>query len=110
MPKAKNELLHHAGLSKFEHEQTRWSNDLINAPIVYINKAFYNSFREIRQNILDTAQRELYDLYENGFCNVWFDYQVGGTKGKRGQSDFHLTIYLYQGESQTWRSSSLEER
>ena len=73
-----------------------------------INKALYNSFREIRQNILDTAQKELYDLYENGFCNVWFDYQEGERKGRGGKVT-SILLYIYtkenpkHGEARPWK-------
>ena len=57
MPRKKNEILHHIDLSKYQHEQTRWSNDLINAPIVYSlveRRLMYFISREVKHHFVES--------------------------------------------------------
>ena len=73
-----------------------------------INKASYTNYRDIRLNILDVAQKELYELYANGFCNIWFDYQEGERKGRGGKVS-SIVLYVYtrefpkRGEARPWK-------
>lgn len=62
-----------------------------------ITPATYTSFKDIRQNILDVAQKELYELYTNNFSNIWFDYQEGEHKG-RGGKVMSIVIFIYTKE------------
>ncbi len=57
-----------------------------------ITPSSYTSFREIRTNILDVAQSELYNLYLLRHCNLWFDYQAGPKKGRGGKV---TSVYIY---------------
>ena len=37
-------------------------------------------------------------MYENGFCNVWFDYQEGERKGRGGKVT-SILLYIYTKEN-----------
>ena len=73
-----------------------------------ITPASYQNYKDIKQNILEVAQKELYDLYSNGFSNLWFDYQEGAKKG-RGGKVLSIVIYIYtkenpkQGNALPWK-------
>ena len=47
-------------------------------------------------------------MYENGFCNVWFDYQEGERKGRGGKVT-SILLYIYtkekpkHGEARPWK-------
>ncbi len=59
-----------------------------------ITPASYTSFREVRTNILDVAQQELYGLYLCHHSNLWFDYQTGPKKGRGGKVSL-VYIFIY---------------
>ena len=61
------------------------------------SKASYTCFTDIRRNILEVAQKELYELYRFGACDVWFDFQQGDRKGLGGKVD-QVFIYVYTKE------------
>ena len=59
-----------------------------------ITPATYVNFKNMRTNILDVAQSELYSLYLCHHSNVWFDYQPGPKKGRGGKvSSVYIFIY-----------------
>ena len=59
-----------------------------------ITPATYVNFKNMRTNILDVAQSELYNLYLCHHSNVWFDYQPGPKKGRGGKvSSVYIFIY-----------------
>ena len=72
------------------------------------SKASYNCFTDIRRNILEVAQKELYELYNFGACDVWFDFQQGDRKGLGGKVD-QVFIYVYtkehpkEGQEDPWK-------
>ena len=54
----------------------------------------YANFKNMRTNILDVAQSELYNLYLRHHSNIWFDYQPGPKKGRGGKvSSVYIFIY-----------------
>ena len=63
-----------------------------------LQESSYESFKDIRSNILQVAQNELYDLYMFHASNVWFDYQAGPRKGKGGKTS-SIIIYVYTREN-----------
>ncbi len=77
-----------------------------------ITPASYQNYKDIKQNILEVAQKELYDLYSNGFSNLWFDYQEGAKKG-RGGKVLSIVVYIYtkdnpkQGNTLLWQKGDL---
>lgn len=58
------------------------------------SKASYTCFTDIRRNILEVAQKELYELYGLGASEVWFDFQQGERRGRGGRVD-NIYIYVY---------------
>ena len=77
-----------------------------------ITPASYQNYKDIQQKILEVAQKELYDLYSNGFSNLWFDYQEGAKKG-RGGKVLSIVVYIYtkdnpkQGNALPWQKGDL---
>ena len=63
-----------------------------------LQESSYESFKDIRSNILQVAQNELYDLFMFHASNVWFDYQAGPRKGKGGKTS-SIIIYIYTREN-----------
>lgn len=61
------------------------------------SKASYTCFTDIRRNILEVAQKELYELYRFGASDVWFDFQQGDRRGLGGKVD-RVYIYVYTKE------------
>ena len=61
------------------------------------SKASYTCFTDIRRNILEVAQKELYELYRFGASDVWFDFQQGDRRGLGGKVD-RVYIYIYTKE------------
>lgn len=59
-----------------------------------IQEASYINFKNVRMNILDVAQTELFSLYLMHHSNVWFDYQAGPKKGRGGKVS-SVYIYIY---------------
>ena len=59
-----------------------------------ITPATYTNFKNMRMNILDVAQAELYNLYVFHHSNIWFDYLPGPKKGRGGKvSSVYIFIY-----------------
>ena len=99
MPKKKNELGHHLGLMLVQHEQVRWSNAIIDAPITYNvleRRAMYFLTGEVKRKFvekdLDVPEnwKELYFyLTDNdlgligGSKNVPRTYEVLSTMGEK---------------------------
>lgn len=48
----------------------------------------YPNIAHLRQKVLDVAQTELKELYDKGECDLWFDYRVKETKGRKILSYF----------------------
>jgi hypothetical protein len=63
-----------------------------------LQESSYESYKDIRSNILQVAQNELYDLFMFHASNVWFDYQAGPRKGKGGKTS-SIIIYVYTREN-----------
>lgn len=63
-----------------------------------LQESAYESYKDIRSNILKVAQNELYDLFMFHASNVWFDYQAGPRKGKGGKTS-SIIIYVYTREN-----------
>ena len=63
-----------------------------------LQQSSYDSYKDIRSNILMVAQTELYDLYMFHASNVWFDFQAGPRKGKGGKTS-SVIIYVYTREN-----------
>ena len=61
------------------------------------SKASYTCFTDIRRNILEVAQKEMYELYRFGASDVWFDFQQGDRRGLGGKVD-RIYIYVYTKE------------
>ena len=73
-----------------------------------ITPASYTNFKAIRENILDIAQKELYELYACHQSNIWFDYQPGPKKGRGGKvSSVFIFIYTREfpksGDGKPWK-------
>ena len=73
-----------------------------------ITPASYTNFKSIRENILDVAQKELYELYACHQSNIWFDYKEGPRKGRGGRvSSVYIFIYTRdypkEGNGQPWK-------
>lgn len=62
-----------------------------------VTPATYTSFKEIRENILEVAQKELYELYDCHQANLWFDYLPGPKKGRGGKVS-SVIIFIYTKE------------
>jgi len=59
-----------------------------------ITPTTYTNFKNMRMNILDVAQTELYNLYVFHHSNIWFDYLPGPKKGRGGKvSSVYIFIY-----------------
>jgi hypothetical protein len=63
-----------------------------------LQESSYESYKDIRSNILQVAQNELYDLYLFHASNVWFDFQAGPRKGIGGKTS-SIIIYIYTREN-----------
>ena len=59
-----------------------------------IAKAKYQRFQQILNKVIIPAQEELYDLYKNGLCSVWFDYYTTDCpNAKSAPKTFYFFIY-----------------
>ncbi len=73
-----------------------------------ITTSSYKDFSDIRRNIIEYAQKELYNLYMQNRSNTWFDYQPGPKAGVGGKVS-SIIIYIYTrehpkvGEQRPWR-------
>lgn len=47
------------------------------------NRETYNNFAELKRRVIQTAQRELKDLYDKNQCDLWFEYDVKDKEGKK---------------------------
>lgn len=47
------------------------------------NKKSYDNVSEFKRSVLDVAQKELKDLYDNGQSDLYFNYRPKETKGKK---------------------------
>ena len=61
------------------------------------SKSSYTCYTDIRKNILEVAQKELFEMYEIGACDAWFDFQSGKRIGLGGKVDL-IYIYVYTRE------------
>ena len=55
--------------------------------IFYLEDKYPNT-AHLRQFVIDVAQTELKELYDKGECDLWFDYRVKDTKGRKILSYF----------------------
>lgn len=62
-----------------------------------ITPASYTSFKDIKHRILDVAQKELFELYQQYHSNLWFDYQEGPKAGRGGKVS-SVIIFIYTRE------------
>ena len=99
MPKKKNELGHHLGLMLVQHEQVRWSNAIIDAPITYNvleRRAMYFLTGEVKRKFVEKGlgvPQNWKDLYFyltdsdlgliGGSKNVPRTYEVLSTMGEK---------------------------
>ena len=73
-----------------------------------VTPAIYKSYADIRRNILNTAQDELYTLYTYGVSDVWFDYAIDTIEGS-GSRVSSILIFVYtrehpkQGVQRPWQ-------
>ena len=72
-----------------------------------LQESSYESYKDIRSNILQVAQNELYDLYLFHASNVWFDFQAGPRKGIGGKTS-SIIIYIYTRENPKEYGLSIE--
>lgn len=62
-------------------EQLRWMFMLENK---------YPLLADFKRNVIDKAQKELKEAYDNGQCDLWFEY---GQTGKGDKADFKFIIH-----------------
>lgn len=68
----------------------------------------YRDYSDIRRNILEYAQKELYGLYMSNASDLWFDFQAGPKTGIGGKIS-SIIIYIYtrehpkRGEQRPWK-------
>ena len=59
-----------------------------------IGEPKYSRYAQVEERVLRPSQNELYTLYKNGSCNLWFDYSTD--RSGRGQGGGSVTaVYLY---------------
>lgn len=63
--------------------------------IVHTEK--YKRFEEVRKYVIEKAQKELFNLYKDHKCNIWFDYLPGERtgKGRNGGSPKKIFLFFY---------------
>lgn len=64
-----------------------------------LEKEKYQRFKTMVEKVILPAQRELYALYKNHLCDVWFDFEVLDRYG-RGRNGYpkNLRFYIYSRE------------
>ena len=64
-----------------------------------LEKEKYQRFKTMVEKVILSAQRELYALYKNHLCDVWFDFEVLDRYGRgRNGSPKNLRFYIYSRE------------
>lgn len=64
-----------------------------------LEKEKYQRFKTMVEKVILPAQRELYELYQNNQCDVWFDFEVADRYGRgRNGSPRNLRFYVYSRE------------
>lgn len=64
-----------------------------------LEKEKYQRFKTMVEKVILPAQRELYALYKNHLCDVWFDFEVPDRYGcGRNGSPKNLRFYIYSRE------------
>ena len=64
-----------------------------------LEKEKYQRFKTMVEKVILPAQRELYELYQNNQCDVWFDFEVADRYGRgRNGSPKNLRFYIYSRE------------
>ena len=64
-----------------------------------LEKEKYQRFKTMVEKVILLAQRELYELYQNNQCDVWFDFEVADRYGRgRNGSPKNLRFYIYSRE------------
>ena len=64
-----------------------------------LEKEKYQRFKTMVEKVILPAQRELYALYKNHLCDVWFDFEVLDRYGRgRNGSPKNLRFYIYSRE------------
>lgn len=58
----------------------------------------YPNIAHLRQRVIDVAQKELQEAYNKGECDLWFDYRVKDTHGRRILS-FFFEIHTKESEN-----------
>lgn len=63
-------------------------------------KEKYSRFKTIETKVILKAQDELYNLYQENKCDVWFDYEIADRYGRgRSGSPKTLRFYIYTREN-----------
>lgn len=62
-----------------------------------VYKEKYKKFEQFRRFVIEQAQTELYGLYKEHKCNVWFDYLLGkrSGRGRNGGSPKKIFFFFY---------------
>lgn len=64
-----------------------------------LEKEKYSRFKTMVEKVILPAQRELYALYQDHQCDVWFDFEVSDRYGRgRNGSPKNLHFYIYSRE------------
>lgn len=64
-----------------------------------LEKEKYQRFKTMVEKVILPAQRELYALYKEHLCDVWFDFEVPDRYGRgRNGSPKNLLFYIYSRE------------
>lgn len=64
-----------------------------------LEKEKYQRFKTMVEKVILPTQRELYALYKNHLCDVWFDFEVLDRYGRgRNGSPKNLRFYIYSRE------------
>jgi len=72
-----------------------------------IVKPKYSRFKEIVNYVIAPAQQELYELYKDGYCNVWFDYLAADRLNAKS-APTSLYFFMYTKEFPKSKDSQLD--
>lgn len=99
------------GVARIEMEHLRFLlnlnaiTDVRTGKLLQKNK--YSTFKDFKRRVLDTAQTELFRLYQEGGSSVWFDYCIADTEGKKITS-IYLMVYSKEnpklGPNRPWKA------
>lgn len=68
----------------------------------------YTLNADFRRNVLDVAQKELKEAYDNGQCDLWFEYAVKDTD-KRKILSYFFFVHTKEDEERQLDYQSVEE-